>query len=438
MNTIRARLLLWLLSAVAAAGLSGAWALYERALVGIGELFDEQLQQTALSLADQSFERASMPLLAPARARNSMVVQVWNVSGLRVYASEFERALPELQPSGLSTVMVNKLAWRVYSLPSHGHVIQVAQPLAVRQQQAATMALRTLMPLGLMLPVLGVAIWLIVGTQLRPLDRLAGSLRLRQPDALEPVGEAGLPEELRPLASALNGLFDRLREAIEAQQAFVADAAHELRTPLTALRLQLQLATQAEDGAERQAALARLGTGIDRASRLVEQLLDLARHQAVVPGASARPVALDELAREVVGGLVPLAEARQQDLGIAASEAVSVHGEPRALHMLLRNLVDNALRYTPAGGRIDVIVGHEGGCALLRVRDSGPGIPPAERGRVFDRFVRVGEHGVPGTGLGLAIVQSIARSHRASIELADNPEGQGLQVTVRFPASATV
>lgn len=437
MNTIRARLLLWLLSAVAAAGLSGAWTLYERALVGIDELFDEQLQQTALSLADQSFERTNVPLLATTGARNSMVVQVWNVSGVRVYASEFERALPGLQPHGLSTVMVNKLAWRVYSLPSHGHVIQVAQPQAVRRQQAAAMALQTLTPLGLMLPVLGVAIWLIVGTQLRPLDRLADSLRLRQPDALEPVGEAGLPDELRPLASALNGLFGRLREAIEAQQAFVADAAHELRTPLTALRLQLQLATQADDEAERRAALARLGTGIERASRLVEQLLDLARHQALPAGGARQAVALDELAREVVGGLVPLAEARRQDLGIAASEPVSVHGEARALHMLLRNLVDNALRYTPAEGRIDITVGSEAGCAFLQVTDSGPGIPPAERGRVFDRFVRIGDNTAPGTGLGLAIVQSIAKSHRASIELADNPLGPGLRVTVRFPANAT-
>lgn len=438
MNTIRTRLLLWLLSAVAAAGLSGAWALYERALVGIDELFDEQLQQTALSLADQSFERTNVPLLAPTGARNSMVVQVWNVSGVRIYASEFERALPELQPHGLSTVMVNKLAWRVYSLPGHGHVIQVAQPQTVRRQQAAAMALQTLTPLGLMLPVLGVAIWLIVGTQLRPLDRLADSLRLRQPDALEPVGETGLPDEVRPLASALNGLFGRLREAIEAQQAFVADAAHELRTPLTALRLQLQLATQADDEAERQAALARLGTGIERASRLVEQLLDLARHQAGPAGGTRQAVALDELAREVVGGLVPLAEARQQDLGIAASEPVRIHGEARALHMLLRNLVDNALRYTPAEGRIDVTVGREGGCAFLQVTDSGPGIPPAERGRVFDRFVRVGDNTAPGTGLGLAIVQSIAKSHRASIELADNPLGPGLRVTVRFPAGTAV
>lgn len=434
MTTIRARLLLWLLSAVVAAGLSSAYTLYESALTGLDQIFDEQLQQTALSLRDQSFEFALPPQLPAAETRNSVVVQVWNATGVRVYLSEVYRQLPGLQQPGLSSVTINNVGWRVFSLPNRGYVIQVAQPLAVRQQQAASLAVKTLTPLGLMLPVLAAAIWLIVGAQLRPLDRLANSVRLRQPDALEPLATTELPNEVRPLALALNDLLARLRTAIDAQQAFVADAAHELRTPLTALRLQLQLAEQADDEAERHLAFTQLHAGMERAVRLVEQLLNLARHQAA-PAAS-NSVALDELAREVVSDLAPLADARQQDLGIAGNGSASVRGDPQALHMLLRNLIDNALRYTPAGGRIDVSVGHEAGRPFLRVTDSGPGIPPADRTRVFSRFFRLTGSGVAGTGLGLAIAQSIASNHRAEIELGDNPDGPGLQVTVRFPASS--
>lgn len=213
MTTIRARLLLWLLSAVVAAGLSSAFTLYENARNGLDQVFDEQLQQTALSLRDQSFEFALPPQLPATETRNSVVVQVWNITGVRVYFSELYRELPGLQRPGLSDVQVNKVAWRVYSLPSRGYVIQVAQPLAVRQQRAVALALKTLAPLSLMLPVLGAAIWLIVGAQLRPLDRLADSVRMRQPEALEPLGESALPDEIRPLVVALNDLLARLRAA---------------------------------------------------------------------------------------------------------------------------------------------------------------------------------------------------------------------------------
>ena len=282
-----------------------------------------------------------------------------------------------------------------------------------------------------MLPVLGVAIWLIVGTQLKPLENVAALVRERQADALEPLPEAFLPEEVKPLVDALNGLLGRLRTALEVQQEFVADAAHELRTPLTAIRLQLQLAERAVDPAERAAAFRDLKGGVDRTVRLVEQLLTLARQEAAP--AAQESVALDELAREVVAGLAPIADSRGQDLGVSDAVPATVHGDPNALRTLLRNLVDNACRYTPEGGRIDVSVGVADAAPFLRVTDTDPGIPARERERVFDRFYRRMGSEVPGTGLGLAIVQSIARSHCAAVELAENPAGPGLQATVRFP-----
>lgn len=434
MRTIRTRLLAWLLSAVLAAGLSGAYTLYQTALAGAHQVFDEQLHQTALSLRDQSFEFASPPQLPASDTRNAVVVQVWSEQGVRVYFSEVYRRLPGLQRPGFSTVTVDDAPWRVMSLPTRGYVVQVAQPFAVREQRAVALALETLKPLGLMLPVLGVAIWLIVGAQLRPLDRVAASVRERKPDALDPLAETGLPDEIRPLVSALNDLLARLRAAIDAQQAFVADAAHELRTPLTAVRLQAQLADKATEPAEKAEAFAQLRGGIDRAARLVEQLLNLARHEAAP--ALHEPVSLLALAQDVVADLTPVAEARRQDLGLADSTPVTVEGDPSALRMLLRNLVDNAIRYTPAGGRIDVSVGRSIGVPWLRVTDTGPGIPPEDRERVFNRFFRRAGSGAPGTGLGLAIVHTIVRQHGALIDLDDNPAGGGLRVTVRFPAAA--
>ena len=337
-------------------------------------------------------------------------------------------------PPGLSSVKAGKTAWRVFSLPSRGYVIQVAQPLAVRQQRAVALALETLAPLGLMLPMLGAAIWLIVGVQLKPLGRIADSVRLRQPDALDPLPEASLPDEIRPLVVALNELLARLKAALDAQQAFVADAAHELRTPLTAVRLQVQLAEQAAGDEEKASAFASLRSGIDRAAHLVEQMLNLARHESAP--AVNETVSLEALAREVVADLAPLADARRQDLGIAHAARSIVRGDPHALRMLLRNLVDNALRYTQDGGRVDVSVGLSAGMPYLRVTDTGSGIPPEDRERVFGRFYRRAGSGAHGTGLGLSIVQTIVKNHKGNIALDDNPAGPGLQVTVTFPRAS--
>ncbi|GMW08280.1 MAG: ATP-binding protein [Gammaproteobacteria bacterium] len=434
MTTIRARLLVWLLSAVIAAALSGAFTTYQITLESAGEVFDEQLQQTAYSLRDQSFEFALPPQLPASETRNRVVVQVWTANGVRLYFSEVYRELPGLQPPGFSNVKAGNVTWRVFSLPSRGYVIQVAQPLVVRQSRAIGLALQTLTPLALMLPILGAAIWLIVGTQLKPLDRLAQSVRLREADALEPFAEPGLPDEIRPLVMALNDLLARLRTAINAQQAFIADAAHELRTPLTAVRLQLQLAEKAESEEEKTAAFAQLRHGIGRTARLVEQMLNLARHEA--SPMVREIVALEALAREVVADLAPLADARHQDFGLAESSPAVVRGDPHALRMLLRNLADNAIRYSPEGGKVDVSVGVLAGTPFLRVADSGPGIPPEDRERVFARFFRRADSGVSGTGLGLAIVRSIVKNHNANIELSDNPGGGGLSVTVTFPVAA--
>jgi two-component system OmpR family sensor kinase len=242
---------------------------------------------------------------------------------------------------------------------------------------------------------------------------------------------------VRPLATSLNDLLARLQAAFATQRDFVADAAHELRTPLTALQLQAQLLERATDGGERDAALEELKRGLARAGHTVQQLLTLARQE---PGAAAlrrEPVALSELVRDGVVAQMRLAEAQGIDLGVAEGDAVIVTGDVDALRILLGNLIGNAVRYTPRGGRVDVSCRLEDGQPVLAVADSGPGIPEAERERVFDRFYRrPGERTAgneSGAGLGLAIVRAIADRHLARVSLQDAALG-GLCVRVTFPA----
>jgi two-component system OmpR family sensor kinase len=311
--------------------------------------------------------------------------------------------------------------------------------MSVREKRAAGLALNTLAPFALLLPVLAALIWLAVGQALRPLERLTGLVKARRVNALEPLPDARLPDEVRPLVGALNELLARLQAALGRERAFMADAAHELRTPLTALHLQMEMLARASGEAERGAAMQQLSAGVERAIRLVEQMLALAREQPHTQPQHV-PVALEPLAREVIAELVPLADARRIDLGLSDAQPVTVSGDREALRTLLRNLIDNAVRYTGDGGRVDVSVEASGGPAAprpqLTVSDTGPGIPAAERARVFDRFYRRPGTAPPGSGLGLAIVKAIADAHLATVELADGPGGRGLSLIVTFPAPA--
>jgi two-component system OmpR family sensor kinase len=241
-----------------------------------------------------------------------------------------------------------------------------------------------------------------------------------------------VPAEVKPLVAALNDLLARLGRALELQKSFIADAAHELRTPLTAVSLQIQIAERARTDDERAAAFAQLRAGADRAGRLVQQLLTLARSE---PGAAERPlttVDLTAIAREVVVEHAPIAEANGIELGLSADAPVTVAGDRDALRTLLANLVDNAVHYTPRGGTVDVGVTVKDGQACWIVTDTGPGIPVEEREHVFDRFYRRDIAGAGGSGLGLAIVQRVAQRHYATVDLADGLDGRGLAVTVRF------
>ncbi|TAK67035.1 MAG: HAMP domain-containing protein [Betaproteobacteria bacterium] len=433
MSSIRRQLLFWLLSGLALAVVAAGTRIYTQTLDEANELFDYHLKQMAASFPNDSFGPLPPSRSGGPEAEEGLVVQIWDRDGLQLYFSRPGSKLPQRAELGFSTVETPRGSWRVYSALEQNNVVQVAQPMSVRQNLAAGMALRALLPLLLLLPVLGLLIWLTVGRGLRPLDQMAMALGRRTPGSLDALPQDGLPVEIGPLVQALNDLLARLSRALESQKAFVADAAHELRTPLTAVQLQIQLAERAKTDEERQAAFAQLKQGQARAAHLVQQLLTLARQE---PGVAAQPHSAADLAkvvRLVVSEYAPLAAERNIDLGISHEEQATISGDFEALRVMLGNLIDNAIRYTPPGGTVDVALRLGEGSAVMEISDTGPGIPEEDRQRVFDRFYRREATHISGSGLGLAIVRNIADRHRAGILLQSREPGPGLRVCVTFP-----
>jgi signal transduction histidine kinase len=407
---------------------------YRKVLAETEALFDYQLRQMALSLRDQG-EIASGQAEALADEQLDFVVQIWSVDGRAIYANRAHSALPTRALLGLAEVSVGGQAWRTYSVATRERVIQVAQPVQIRQRLAADAALQGVLPLAwLALPMALVTGW-VASLVLRPLRQLTAELGQRDAASLAPLPERALPQEVAPLVAALNDLLQRLARALDVQRAFVADAAHELRSPLTALKLQLQMLRRAADEPTRADAVATLGAGIERAARRPHPAR-CGRARAVARRAAPLvPLNLSELVRDAVADTVPQAHARGSELELVAPDAVTVLGDAVALKALVRNLADNALRYSPAGARVELRVQRDADGVLLGVDDNGPGIPPAERERVFDRFYRRAAHDEPGSGLGLAIVRSVAQRHGATVSLSESALG-GLRVAVRFPADS--
>jgi two-component system OmpR family sensor kinase len=428
-HSLRGRLLWFLLAAITMAAVAQAMIAYSSALNDADQIFDYHMQQMAMSL------RSNAPMAATGNTdpndpgNDEMVVQVWTPDGIQVFRSLSRAELPQRAVLGFSNVRANGTTYRVFSAQTATQTIQIAQDLSVRKRMAGTLALRTVGPIALMAPVLMLVVWWVVSGSLAPVARVQRQLASRKADDLSEVSDADLPDEVRPLVQELNLLFKRVGTAFEAQQNFVADAAHELRTPLAALKLQILSLARADCSEARDVAIGRLSAGVERASRLVEQLLVLARTEAA--DAKLEPVSLTDLAKRAVGDMAGGAQARNIDLGLEQADEATVQGQGDALVILLRNLVDNAVKYTPAGGTVDVSV-LGGPAPRLVVEDSGPGIPPEERERVFHRFYRVPGSEAQGSGLGLAIIRAIAERHGAKLALDASERLGGLKATVEF------
>lgn len=299
----------------------------------------------------------------------------------------------------------------------------------LRTALANSIATHLMHPLLVAVPLLGLVIWLAVSWGLAPLRSLATQVRARAPHNLEPVETAG-PEEAQPLVEALNGLLGRVRDLLDRERLFTADAAHELRTPLAAIRTHAQVAANARNAAERADALAGVIQGTERAARLIEQLLQLARLD-VVP--ELQPVNLTGAAAEVVTEYAGRTNAISIDIGLVTAAPAWIEGNPQLIAVLLGNLVDNAVRYGKPGGRVDVSVRVGIGSVELIVADDGPGIPPNQRARAFERFHRGLGTGADGSGLGLSIAARVAAIHGGRIDLSDGVNGSGLTATVSMP-----
>jgi signal transduction histidine kinase len=429
MNSIRARLSAALIVLVALVSLVAAFVTYHRVLNETSTLFDYQLRQMALSLRGQ-VSLAPRIEIPPDQGDSDFVIQIWDVFGSRVYLSRPGLPLINQVVLGYTNLSLRGEDWRAYGLQTPNGVIQIAQPLRVRESLAGASALRVVIPLILLLPVMVAFVAWIVGQGLQPLKAVTAEVQRRDVRSLSPLQAEHLPQEIEPLVSELNRLLLRLEIAFSAQRDFIADAAHELRSPLTALRLQLQLLDRAPDEPARLEARERLGSAIERAIHLAEQLLTLARAD---PGQAiaATTVDLSTIAAAAIADSHALALSRHTEISLDA-EPIVVQGDAEGLRILVRNLIDNAVRYTPPGGtvRVKCFVGDSG--PELDVADSGPGIADVEKYRVFDRFYRRTGVSETGSGLGLAIVAAVAFRHSARVILDDVPGG-GLLVMVRFP-----
>lgn len=432
MNSIRVRLSAYLLLAAVLTALVIGGITYRFALSENERLFDYQLRQIALSLRDHGFVDSPRSTYGSDGQPLEVVIQIWTANGAILYLSHPGNPVPERITPGYSDVTAGQRRWRVYCMTTANRIIQVAQPLELRRDLAASAAVRSLTPLLAFAPVMAMLIWWLVGSSLSPVRRLASEVQQRDVHSLEKVSTENMPDEIAPLAHALNLLLARLKHAFARQRAFVADAAHELRSPLTALKLQLQLLAQAPDDMARQDAMDKLHAGVDRATHLIEQLITAARTEPDERTANAERVDLVETTRQGMADIFWFAQQRRTQIGLDAPEHAGIAADAAGLRILIRNLLDNAIRYAPEEGSVRVTISRQPGTVTLSIEDDGPGISEADEKRVFDRFYRANQHDQAGSGLGLSIVKNVADQHKAGITLGRSDLG-GLKVSVIFP-----
>jgi two-component system, OmpR family, sensor histidine kinase QseC len=412
----------------------------------LDELLDGHLAQAAALLVVQQvgeMEDDDHSVDAPSLHRHAPMIafQVFHEGRLALRSANAP-ALPMVEPgdrfrSGFRSVRIGDTDWRVFATYGAERDIQVY--VGEQQQSRASIlwaVLRsTLQPMAVALPLLALAVWWAVHRGMLPLRRLGSALARREPQALQPVVVDGAPSEMVPMVDALNGLFGRISALMESERRFTADAAHELRTPIAAIRAQAQVALAESNDALRHHALQATLQGCDRATRLVEQLLTLSRLESAEAPALAM-LDLSALVQGVVGELAPKALDKQQRIELDAEPGCRVQGQTTLLAVLVRNLVDNAIRYSPAGASVHVGVAGEGDSVGLTVEDSGPGLAEADLQRLGERFFRVVGSGQDGSGLGWSIVRRIAQLHRARLGARRSARLGGLAVEVVWPPAA--
>jgi two-component system OmpR family sensor kinase len=442
-ESIQLRLSFWLSMAIITVAIVAGIFSFAAAFDEAHELQDDTLRQIA-ALFDQQSPLLTHPLgkISDSRVDTESRVVVEYLpnasSPAAIEDSSTSVTFPPTLHDGFQTVAPTHEMYRVLvkTLPS-GERIAVAQETGVRDEAARDSALRTVMPFLILIPMLLFLVSDLVRKMLRPVLQMSAEIDGRSEHDLRPLPHESLPKEMRPFAVAINRLLSRVEQSMLAQRRFVADAAHELRTPMTALSLQAERLASTQLPEEARERVVTLRRGIERGKNLLDQLLSLAREQSATQSAATGRVSIQQVCRRVLEDLVPLAEAKQIDLGVASSADMEIEGSEMDLVTLVKNLADNAVRYTQPGGRVDITIKTSPQARCLVIEDTGPGIPEAERERVFDPFYRILDQNEIGSGLGLSIVQTIATRLGARLELSHtNPTLQsGLRVCVTWPNS---
>ncbi len=443
MRSLKNQLIVWLIVLLAAVGLLAGGISYFIARNAANEFLDHQLILIADSVHTGSQLRSMQAkFLADSIAdqENGFVIQVWNEeepirSKEPVRSSRPNFDLPRIYITGYSDAVLRGEKWRVYTLIYPDRTVQVSQSDNVRRDIATNAALTALLPIVGLLPLSWILVVIGVSRILKPLSDVTDAVTKRDASSLTPLPSEGIPIEVLPLISEMNGLLCRIRETIESQRHFVMDAAHELRTPLTALQLQIENLSHSRSQNDLDTRVGELRSGMHRATHLVEQLLKMARYGAESQSVRVK-VNLGDIVKTCIADFIPIAEKRRIDLGMTRDETAFIWANADELRILFDNLLDNAIRYTPESGQIDVSVVVAEDKAIVSVVDNGPGIPEPLLPRVFDRFFRAGNSDSEGSGIGLAIVSAIANRESAEVKLSNRPDRTGLIAEVIFNSLA--
>jgi two-component system, OmpR family, sensor kinase len=434
-RSLRNQLVLALCVLVSVVGVVQGVSSWQLSKAGMSALLDLRLEQVATRLYHSGLAD-SLPT-TPARGsqpERDIYLVVWKDGIETPYRStDPSLALPRDADPGFTTAMVNGESWRIFTLREPMMVVQVAQRSRVRHELAQATSLNTLWPMIVLVPLVWIAVLLVVRRALRRLTRLGAQVQAIDMTHFDQLSTSGVPTEIRPFIVSINKMIERLEQSIEGERKFISDAAHELRTPLTALQLQADN-LQPHIAPGNQERFRELQAGIRRSGRLIAQLLRLARADAAVKADTVMRVDVAAVVVDVVAEVLPIAMQRGIDIGADEMTSAHVRANDADLGIALRNLVSNAIRYTPDGGKVDLSVQQRDGMVWIEVVDTGPGIDEALLPRVFDRFFRANLQ-IEGSGLGLSIVQAIVNRYGGSASLRNRTDGRsGIVATIGFPA----
>ncbi len=433
MNSLKKQLIILLVGLLSIVGVLAGSISYVLAKNDAGELLDHQMREVARSIDEGSQLPAMQTRFfteTEEERESDFVIQAW-YENEPVRSSRPDFTLPRGNKTGFSDLTMHGNKWRTYTIVYPERTVQVSLSGEVRREIATAAALRSVLPIAGLIPLSWILVAVVVGRILKPLDAVTAAATQRDASSLDPLPADNVPQEVAPLIAEMNALLLRLGDALESQRQFVSNAAHELRTPLAALQLQIENLSLCQSRQDMDTRIGELKAGVHRASHLVNQLLRMARFEAEKPSAK-RNANLGQIVKNCIGSLIPLAEKKGIDLGMVRDEEIVIQANSDALRILFDNLIDNAIRYTPSNGRIDISVISTGKKAFVEIADNSPGIPEHLLPRVFDRFFRASGQVIEGSGIGLAIVKAIADRESAEVALANRQDNAGLVAKISF------